>query len=121
MKPIPENTRLSEDLFHQFPWSTKYVILDPELPSRARSDLYSHKNTVWRRRKAQTDTEGRETTEATRRQAKERRRQPGRKRHRKTPPQGLRKGAQLGQHLHFRLPASTTLREGLSSHQGVAI
>ena len=111
-----KNIWLSEDLFHQFPWSTKCVILDPELPSRACNDLYSYENIVWRHRKTQTHREGGHViTEATRPQAKERRRQPGRNRQRLIPPQGLRKGAQLGQHLHFRLPASETMREWIST------
>lgn len=33
MKSVPENTQLSKDLFHQFSWHTKCLILHPELPS----------------------------------------------------------------------------------------
>ena len=33
MKSVPENISLSKDLFYQFSWHTKCLILHPELPS----------------------------------------------------------------------------------------
>ena len=35
MKSVPENIKLSQDLFHQFLWNTGCLILHPEFPSGA--------------------------------------------------------------------------------------